>query len=68
MIAATPIAGWTPTSKDNKEKRVTIKAEEWTTEEIDGIADRAMWVGEAGGSCGWTRVVYETNPYDGNEM
>jgi len=65
---ATPISGWTPTSKDNKEKRVTIKAEEWTIEDFEGLADRAMWVDEPGASCGWTRVVYEANPYDGNEM
>jgi len=65
---ATPISGWTPTSKDNKEKRVTIKAEEWTIEDFEGLADRAMWVDEPGASCGWTRVVYEANPYDGTEM
>ena len=68
VIAATPISGWTPTSKDNKEKRVTIKAEEWTIEDLGGIGDPAMWVDEPSACCGWTRVVYEANPYDGNEM
>ena len=48
-------SGWTPTSKDNKEKKVTIKAEEWieewTSTDLGGIGNPALWIDERGVSC-----------------